>query len=157
VWFYNDVYDDARWKHIRLELTVREIDGNTPDGWAWIIAGGSTGAWSALQNDRPPLPDDANTLALENQYIDRVADANNYFPTNTVFKGAVNGEKLVVVNIDVKGYNPEWVFIDIIGRDVEIVGGYIWHRCISIPDIVNMDDYAILADNWLVRTLWPPE
>ena len=116
-WFYDHPFDPTRGKIIHVEF----------DWMAWepecatniiVAINWSTPDWSALGHgpELPPLPD-----FDENLYIRRVPILNEcgMFPMMQHF----------VFDFVIWEYNPEWVSIDVMGCNFEIVNGIIIHEC----------------------------
>jgi hypothetical protein len=120
-WFYNAPYDENRRKEMSVSLTIQPLDRQFP-GFAEIAYNWSTGDWSALGNNRPPLPTDFTSPDIEDKYIRR----------STFYTGTFTGIQQITDRFEIPDYNPEWVSIDLRGENFQIVEGDGWinHRCL---------------------------
>ena len=142
-WFYDGVYDPNRWKVVQIELDVLpvewDLDPNDPnDDYRLesleLVINWTTPEWSALNEDRPPLPgddfvDSSGSPIPEDQYIARSAlliDIND----EQLFSGPES--RRYVLNYTIPDYNPEWVSIDVRGNYFRIEGT-INHSCV-VPE-----------------------
>ena len=106
MWFYDNPFV-YRPKHIWLNFYIEQV-GPTP--YAEFAINWSTPAWDTLGMDRPPLPGEDEML-----YIGR-----QVFPVHP-------GPNTIDYTLP---YNPEWVSVDFVARDV-MINGWIWHECIG--------------------------
>ena len=117
-WFYNAPYDPERKKVIEIQMTVEPLQPGMASTIE-VALNWSTGAWSQLGNERPPLPRDVSDLQTEQKYIAREV------------LGQVSGYGVISVQYEISDYNPEWVSIDIRGQNVRIIReGWIKHECV---------------------------
>ena len=133
-WFYDHPFDQDKWKKIHLELFVKPL---VPGEFAIvdIVYNWSTGAWSDLGYERPPLPEDVPTSELEDKYIVRSYTYEKGIPPYhwiaSWYQPPDEGEILIDDYI-IPEYNPEWVSIDIWGTNI-YMKGTIKHECVPIP------------------------
>ena len=139
-WFYNDPPSLNRMKEISWGITVTPLGGGGS-----ILNGGGGGAvdnniviainWSTMAwpggTGEPPLPDPGWVEDDENNLIVRHEIFNE---TNMVSTQSISG------SYSIEDYNPEWVSIDIFGRNVAIEG-WIDHECL-VPEPATI---ALLA------------
>jgi hypothetical protein len=124
-WFYNEPYDPARegYLYYRVFITANDysktVDFEVYFNW-------TTPAWSQLGRSRPPLPDDVPTASDEYKYM----DSESLQALDGVFLGTPSSPGSVEPNKEwvISQYNPEWVSIDIRGRNVDIHRGAM-HEC----------------------------
>jgi hypothetical protein len=148
VWFNDQPYNENRYKVAVMQLTL--VPTGSPSN-AYIIVGGSTGAWDAntYGKVRPPLPGDVNAVT-ESLYIDRTE------PNNVAFNGPITGTTVVNIPIFIWNCNPGWAFIDVQGKNFNITSGYIRHECRAVGE-VNFKDFAVITDPniWLSEEMFP--
>jgi hypothetical protein len=121
-WFYNDPFDPSRGKIIHVEFDIVIYERGVYSG-VCVAINWSTPEWSALGygDSTSPLPD----LVGQDEcvYIKRVVLANIC---------PVPGELThYVLDQIVYDYNPEWVSIDVMGENFEIINGVIEHECVD--------------------------
>jgi hypothetical protein len=118
VWFYDHPLDFTRGKIIVVEFDWVTLDP-TYGSVITVAINWSTPAWSDLGygDQYPPLPD----MGDEYLYIERftILDEQGYFPEPQHF----------VYDFIIYEYNPEWVSIDVMGENFEILNGVIYHEC----------------------------
>jgi hypothetical protein len=125
-WFYNGPYMPDPW-HKLVTIHIYEVLQYDPTGSPiWLALNWSTDEWSMLGLDRPPLPEDVYTQELEDRYIGRYII--DYYETD-MFD--------LWYELDLVGYNPEWISIDIWGQDFWITGE-IWHQCVPEPAALSL-------------------
>ncbi len=119
-WFYNAPYDPARGKiiHIEFDLVVNEPGVFSS---ACVAVNWSTPEWSDFGYDYPPLPGEVGQD--ECLYIERVV-LDDICPVPEVITH-------YVFDYIVYDYNPEWVSIDVMGENFEILNGVIEHECVD--------------------------
>ncbi len=115
-WFYNQPYDATGKGHLQYDVYVRALDTTKPTTIE-INVNWTTPQWSQSHAKQPPLPKDASTSLQEAQYmlsrgLYRI-DNQSIKPTTQSF------------TFTVEQYNPEWVSIDIRGRNACVYGGVI--------------------------------
>jgi len=114
IWFYDNpfVYQP---KKFSIYFENIPIAGGNPS--LEFAINWSTDAWFEQgEPGRPPLPEDEN----EQLYIGRLI-----FPVTI-------GEPFVLQDYMLPiPYNPEWISIDFVGTDVQIVNGVITHECVG--------------------------
>ncbi len=119
-WFYNEPYDPDRegYLYYRVFITAndysRSVSFDVRFNWA-------TPEWSKLGYNRPPLPGDAPTESDESKYMDgeELQALDSVFLGNPSSPGSVEPQK----SCTIYQYNPDWVSIDIRGRNVDIHRG----------------------------------
>ncbi len=122
-WFYNGPKDFTRWKEVEVWIT---IDPAGPGAEVGIVYNWATCEWPP--DVPPPLPDPGWTLEEEQRLIGRLVD-------EPIFVGEVP-ENMSIAEYrsfrDIIPFNPEWISIDVRGRDV-LVTGRIEHHCVPEP------------------------
>jgi hypothetical protein len=117
IWFYDHPYDDKRYKKIHIEFDLAPFVPGMPS-LIEIAVNWSTDQWSLNGNPpgdrRPPLPGEDEDL-----YIGRA----------TLFTGT-DPSGHWSYDFEIPDYNPEWVSIDVRGRNFMIPGGVIIHECL---------------------------
>ena len=134
-WFYNGEKDYTRWKEVDVWIT---IDPGGPGAEVAIVYNYATSNWPP--GLPPPVPDPLWTLEEEESLIGRLVD-------DPIFTGEVPQNMDVEDHRsfkDVIPFNPEWISIDVRGRDVLIVGT-IDHRCVPEPATLSLLALAGLA------------
>ena len=138
-WFYNGPFDPNRWKHIEGCVDIAPIDGGAPYAVDFVI-NWATEAWELDTGSvEPPLPGMFDPV-LEDVYIGR----------ELLFSfDEVNPLPGIPLDywFDIMSFNPEWVSIDVMGYNVEIVGT-ITHQCIPEPatlSLLALGGLAVLA------------
>jgi hypothetical protein len=143
-WFYNDEYDDTRWKIIDLTFTATPIDPSQPS-YGDVTINWSTGPWS-LQVPPPQAP------PLEDFWPDGTAligrDEPHYFEIAVGTGGSYIFEQTgYILPIP---YNPEWVSIDIRGSNFKIEGVLV-HECVPTPGAILLGSLGVGLVGWLRR------
>ncbi len=115
-WFYNQPFDATGKGHFQYEAFVRPIDATKPTT-VEINVNWTTEQWSWLKAKQPPLPKDAPTEREETQYmlgrgLYRI-DSQSIKPQTQSFTFTIDQ------------YSPEWVSIDIRGKNAYVYGGVI--------------------------------
>lgn len=127
MWFYNGPYSAARKGVLNYHVYIEPVDLNTPASvdmrFNW-----TTPQWSQLDVGRPPLPDDVQTSAQEEQYM---AGEHLYTVPGSFFETIEP-----ITSHTVEAYNPEWVSIDIKGRNVYVFRGA-FHECLPKGSVVE--------------------
>ncbi len=121
-WFYDHPFDDTRGKIIHIEFDLVVYDPTLFSALCFAV-NWSTPEWSALGygEDYPPLPDmvgQDECLYIERDILDDICPVPGEL-THYVF------------DYIIYDYNPEWVSIDVMGENFEIVGGVIEHECVD--------------------------
>jgi hypothetical protein len=120
-WFYDHPLDYERGKIIRIEFDWTAMDPECTSDIT-VALNWSTPAWSDLGygENLPPLPGEMPS-GVESDYIERVTfvDVCEMVPDT----------RHVVFNYVICDYNPEWVSIDVMGCNFEIICGVIVHEC----------------------------
>ena len=124
VWFINPPLTLNRPKTIHVEFDAITLQPGLPT-LLTAVYNWATPAWSNLGNNRPPLPVDVPTPALEDQYIRR--------SDPPFFNGPLIGPAHIVHDFVIDEYCPEWISLDIRGMNVHIIGGIIIHECLQGP------------------------
>ena len=127
-WFYNAPFSWDRWKLITYDIVVSSpIDIAAAEvAINWSTPLWDTGAGAGM----PPLPGLADP---EEDFIFR----------QVIYSGSISaGEDIILVDeIIIPDYNPEWVSIDImdpIGLGGWAIEGTIWHECIPEPATMGL-------------------
>lgn len=140
-WFYDHPYDPNRYKRIEISFTaqtfsVAGIDtlSSLPEPELNIVINWSTDQWSLNPPELigsspdpsqvPPLPNFVGSDEL--LYIGR--------------SDPISWQQGIQVNFNyiIPDYNPEWISVDVWGRNVQILDGYIRHECIPEPATLLM-------------------
>lgn len=124
-WFYNDPYSPDRegYLYYRVFITAndytRSVSFDVHFNW-------TTPEWSKLGRSRPPLPGDCPTSSDEAKYManEELQSLDSVFLGSPSSPGSVEPQK----SWTVRDYNPEWVSIDISGRNLDIHRGAM-HEC----------------------------
>jgi hypothetical protein len=124
-WFYNDPYDPDRegYLYYRVFITANDyaksVSFDVHFNW-------TTAAWSQLGHNRPPLPSDCPTAGDEAKYMDteELQALDSVFLGNPTSPGSVEPAKTRII----REYNPEWVSIDVRGKNCDIHRGAM-HEC----------------------------
>ncbi len=123
IWFYDHPFDPDRYKEAHIEFDAFVIDPGLPPTLELAI-NWSTDAWSIDQlpsDSAPPLPGEDEALYIGRQVL----------LSETTFGGHYS------FDITLPDYNPEWVSIDVRGRNFNIQNGVIVHDCKGDP--VSLD------------------
>jgi hypothetical protein len=119
IWFYDHPFDTSRYKKIHIEFDVVPLVPGLPSQVV-VASNWSTDIWSLTGNPpgprRPPLPGEDEAL-----YIGR--DILHQDPGPVITPGHF------VFDTVISNYNPEWVSIDVRGRNFRIIG-LIVHECL---------------------------
>jgi hypothetical protein len=118
-WFYNEPYDAGRQGYLEYQVYIKAVDRRLPSS-AEIQFNWSTPQWSGLRSGRPPLPGDAPTTATESAYM----QCKRLFQVDDAQIGTIEP----IASYTIREYNPEWVSIDVRGRNVTIYRGA-FHWC----------------------------
>lgn len=130
MWFYNDPYDPDRKGFLKYEAYIKPVDPSQTS-YLKIRFNWTTPEWSALGRSGPPLPGDIPTSTEESAYMSG--------STMHLVDNLSNFESIEPVrSYTVYGYNPEWISIDVIGRNAHVYRGA-WHECRekSVSDPTN--------------------
>lgn len=119
-WFYNEPYDPDRegFLYYRVFITANDYSKTASFDVRFNWA---TPEWSKLGRNRPPLPGDAPTESDEDKYM----DSEELQALDSVFLGTPEKPGSVEPNKSwtIWQYNPDWVSIDIRGRNIDIHRG----------------------------------
>ncbi len=118
-WFYNAPYSTSRKGYLKYEVHVRAVDPNKTT-YVEICFNWTKPQWSQLGYSRPPLPTDAATADQESRYM---SSRQLYVMDNRCI-----GTVAPVYSHTIEAYNPEWVSIDVRGRNAYLFGGAT-HTC----------------------------
>jgi hypothetical protein len=113
-WFYNGPYDPNSKGQLDYVVYIKANDPTLRTSLE-VRFNWSTPQWSALGKHRPPLPTDAATVELETEYM----QSQELQIVDDWFIGTI--EPIKTHTID--EYNPEWVSIDIRGKNVYVYRG----------------------------------
>ena len=111
-WYYRGPYDSTQSGCFTINAGIVSLDPNRT-AYADINYIWSTPQWSALGQGNPPLPNDVPSLAKELQYV--ASDSFQFVEPS--FFGSIEP----VRNYTVNGYSPEWVGIEVQGRNVKVL------------------------------------
>jgi len=120
-WFYDHPFDATRGKIIHIEFDWMAMDpACTTD--IIVAVNWSTPEWSYLGygTNLPPIPGELPS-GVESDYIVRETFLN--------YCGMVSELQHAVFDYVIPEYNPEWVSIDVMGCNFEIINGVIIHEC----------------------------
>jgi len=120
-WYYNEPFSTTRQGYLEYQVYIKALDRRLPST-AEIRFNWSTPQWSALHADRPPLPGDAPTVAAEATYM----QSKHLFLINNALIGTIEP----IATCAIREYNPEWISIDVRGKNVCIYRGA-FHACIA--------------------------
>jgi len=126
-WFYNQPYNPNRMGYLEYEVYIKAVDRTKPT-YAEVRFNWATPQWSQRGLKHPPLPADAPTAGDEATYM---ASRHLYLVDNWQI-GTVEPIAYYII----REYNPEWVSIDIRGRNAHIFRGA-KHRCIVDEDTLE--------------------
>ncbi len=121
MWFYNAPYDPNRKGYLNYEVYIKAVDANETT-YASVHFCWSTPEWSALNTGGPPTSSDVPTINDEFLYI----SSEHLHTVDNLKIGTVEP----VRSHTIRGYNPEWVGIEITGRNAYIYRGA-WHECLD--------------------------
>lgn len=113
-WFHNLPFDATGKGHFQLNVHVRAIDSSKLTAFE-VNVNWTTPSWSQLNAKQPPLPKDAPTAREESQYM---LSRGLYRVDNQTIKPATQS-----FTFTVDQYCPEWVSVDVRGRNACIYGG----------------------------------
>ncbi|UCD49928.1 MAG: hypothetical protein JSW27_20655 [Phycisphaerales bacterium] len=113
-WFYNGPYDPNRTGLLDYSVYIKALDASRTTKLE-VRFNWTTPEWSALGKQRPPLPSDAATPELDAQYTQNrlLYDVDNWFI----------GTVEPVRRHTIWGYSPEWVSVDVRGRNAYVYRG----------------------------------
>lgn len=132
MWFNNGEYDPDRKGYLRYEAYIHPVDPSKTS-YIEIYFNWTTPEWSAVGGGSPPYPEDVPTMEEEFEYMSgyhmhTVDDLGNFESIEPV-----DGHTIYA-------YNPEWVSIDVIGRNVAVYRGA-WHECLEkTPEDEQVND-----------------
>jgi hypothetical protein len=120
-WFYDHPFNPLRGKDIWVEFDWRPLDPTIPAD-VIVVVNWSTPAWSDLGYGEtlPPLPGEVGDA--EDDYIVR-------YVIREILGTSCAGEHFER-DIRIWDYNPEWISIDVMGSNFEILNGVLIHECI---------------------------
>jgi hypothetical protein len=120
MWFYNQPFDPDREGYLYYRVFITANDYSRTASFS-VYFNWTTPEWSALGYNRPPLPDDAPTWDDEAKYMDstELQSLSDVFLGSPESPGSVEPNK----SCRVRNYNPEWVSIDIQGRNIDVLRG----------------------------------
>ncbi len=143
-WFHNG-FDDHFWKEVRIDIWARPTN---PDDWDLnLVLNWTTPAW--LDPTAPPLwntdPDTGERLIGRWAPGASAWTLANFEPGDDALHLHWEGRLPV-------DYCPEWLSIDVFGRNVEF-GGTIRHHCV-IPEPATMTLLGLGLSGFAVRRYW---
>lgn len=118
-WYYNEPFSTTRQGYLEYQVYIKPAQPGLPSS-AEIRFNWSTPQWSGLRTSRPPLPGDAPSAGAEAKYM----QSKSLFSIDNAYIGTVEP----IATWTISEYNPEWVSIDIRGRNVYIYRGA-FHAC----------------------------
>jgi len=122
-WYYNEPYSTDREGYLKYEVYIRAVDP-TKLTYVEINFNWTTPEWSQLGLNRPPLPSDMATADKEARYT---ASRRVY-----LVDGWYIGTVEPIYSHIIAEYNPEWISIDIRGRNAYMFRGAM-HECRDKP------------------------
>jgi len=125
MWFYNDPYDPDREGYLYYRVFITAYDYSMTVSFD-VRFNWTTPAWSQLGRSHPPLPSDCPTGSDEIKYMENadLQALDSVFLGSPSSPGSVEPQK----SWTIRDYNPEWVSIDIKGRNFDIHRGVV-HLC----------------------------
>jgi hypothetical protein len=119
-WFYNQPYDPDREGYLDYRVFITANDYSRSVSF-YVNFGWCTPAWSVLGRNHPPLPEDAPNESAESLYI----DGSELISLDSAFLGSPSTPGSVEPNkrCRVQEYNPDWVSIDVKGRNIDVLRG----------------------------------
>jgi len=123
-WYYNQPYNPNRMGYLEYEIYIKAMDPSKPT-YVEVRFNWATPAWSQRGLKHPPLPADTPAASMETTYM---AGEHLYLVDNW----RIGTIEPIAYHI-IREYNPEWVSIDIRGRNAHVFRGA-KHRCIVDED-----------------------
>jgi hypothetical protein len=120
-WFYNEPYRADRKGSLRYEVYIKAVDP-TKTTYVEVNFNWAKPEWSELRLNRPPLPDDIRAGEDESEYM----TGRVLYVVDDWFIGTIEPIKTFVI----EDYNPDWVSIDIRGRNACVYRGVL-RECIG--------------------------
>jgi hypothetical protein len=116
IWFYDHPFDPDRYKEVVVNLFAMPTGR---DAWILVAINWATDQWTGENPPIPPL-----TEGEEERYIGREIIFESYDFVEPIY--------LRDYLFEIPWYNPEWISIDVIGKNVMITQGesYITHECL---------------------------
>ncbi len=118
-WFYSGPYTPRLKQQLDVSLTIEPLQADQPClvqiAYKWTTSG-----WSQMGMNRPPLLADVITAADEAKFTQRRMFFSSRFPA---------GSKPITFkrHLEIPYYNPEWVSIEVRGRNFLILDGSVDH------------------------------
>ncbi|MEN6333297.1 MAG: GEVED domain-containing protein, partial [Phycisphaerales bacterium] len=122
-WYYNEPYSTDREGYLKYEVYIKAVDPSKLT-YVEINFNWTTPEWSQLGLNRPPLPSDMTTADKEARYT---ASRRVY-----LVDGWYIGTVEPIYSHIIEEYNPEWISIDIRGRNAYMFRGAM-HECRDKP------------------------
>ena len=122
-WFYDHPFDWTRGKIVHIEFDWKAVDIALPVDIV-VALNWSTPEYSdlGLGDTEPPLPGcDELLYIIRETFID-------------LYGVIEEGTQHVIWDFVITDYNPEWVSIDVMGINFEIINGVITHECAIAVD-----------------------
>lgn len=121
-WWYDGIYDPARWKLVDISFTYKRMNP-ADNGFAFIVVNWSTPGYGP-NPEGPPLQDVGQDGTV---YIGRAEITTLEITDDEIRTYAIIDYRLPIP------YNPEWVSIDVRGYNFQLTGGVIIHECVPEP------------------------
>jgi len=133
-WFYDHPFDPERAKIIHIEFDIGP--GGAGTGEVVVAINWSTQEWSDLgyAETLPPVPNEAipeDTYIIREPIVGTVGDME-----------PVTEPAHLIFDYVIWDYNPEWVSIDVMGYDVEILNGIIEHDCVDPETDIDAESWG---------------
>ena len=120
-WYYNEPFSTSRQGYLEYQVYIKALDRGLPST-AEVQFNWSTPQWSDLHRNHPPRPEDASTVNAESMYM----QSKHLFSVDNALIGTIEP----IATCTIREYNPEWVSIDIRGKNVCIYRGA-FHACLA--------------------------
>lgn len=118
-WYYNAPYSTDRKGFLNYEVYIKPVDPSQTT-YVEVNFNWATGAWSQLGLNHPPLPSDTPTADQETPYM----SSRRLYLIDNWYIGTVEP----VYSHTIEEYNPEWVSIDVRGKNAYLFRGAM-HEC----------------------------
>lgn len=118
-WYYNQPYTADREGYLKYEVYIKAVD-RTKLTYVEVNFNWTTPEWSQLGLNRPPLPGDVATADKEARYM----SSRRVYLVDGWYIGTIEP----IYSHIIKEYNPEWISIDVRGRNAYLFRGAM-HEC----------------------------